>query len=572
MPRSARGFKTTGQRLFLCVFVFASTHVYAAEPTLEYVFPIVWQQGDTNLSLSIGGKLEPWPVKMWADCPGVTFTAETNSGKFSAQIAKDAPIGPHLLRVFNQDGATPPRLFIISGQKDQEEQEPNDSFKQAQPVPKLPVTISGRLEKGGDVDSFAVHVEAGKWLVARVDAYSLGSPLDALLHLVNNEGLRLAFNHDSPKNIDPLLAWRVEKTGIYILQVAGFAHPPEANVRFAGTPAAIYRLAITDGPLAHHVYPTGVQRGHKAQLQLFGWNLQQAGQPSEHWFDASNLAADIKETRFSVPGIQGEFPVIIGDAPEQIESEPNDKTNQAQHVSLPCAVTGRIEPAGDEDRFNFAAKKGERWDFRVISGVLDFPLDAVLKIEDGAGKVLAEDDDSGGRPDAKLVWAAPADGAYFAAVSDRFGHGGRDFVYRLAILPPRPDFTVIVPDNVVRLEPGKTNEVKVTVTRFDDYTNALRVAVEGLPAGVGFEAGEVPAQNGEVKVNFLAATNAPPTNQPLRILVQATNSSLPDLHAATFELRGKDPRGDALINQTEQLWLTVIPKPEAPAKADERKK
>ena len=199
--------------------------VHAAAPTLDYVFPIVWQQGASN-AVTIGGKFEPWPVKIWTDCSGLNFNTETNSGKFSVQVAKDVASGPHLLRVFNQDGASLPRMFIITQEKDKEEKEPNDSFKEAQPIEKLPVIISGRLEKGGDTDTFAVRVEAGRWLVARVDAYSLGSPLDAMLHLFNEHGVRLAFNHDGPQNIDPLLAYRVEKSGTYILEVAGFAHPP----------------------------------------------------------------------------------------------------------------------------------------------------------------------------------------------------------------------------------------------------------------------------------------------------------------------------------------------------------
>jgi len=558
------------------VLIFISSNAYPAEPVLEYIFPVAWQQGDT-VALTLGGKLDPWPVKVWTDTAGLSFTAQTNSeksstntGRFSVQIAKDAPLGPHLLRVFNQEGASVPHVFLISRQKDHEEKEPNDSIKQAQPIEKLPVTIQGRLEKGGDVDSFAVRVEAGKWLVASVEAYSLGSPLDAFLNLVNEQNIRVAFNHDSPRNIDPLLAYHVEKTGIYILQVAGFAHPPEANVKFAGTPAAIYRLMITDGPMAHHTYPTGVQRGKKAQLQLCGWNLEQAGQTNE-WFDASNVPAKTAKMLFSVRGVQNQFPIMIGDAPEQIETEPNNKTNEAQLVSLPCAISGRIDPPGDEDCFKFTAKKGENWDFRVISGALDLPLDAVLKIEDAAGKVLAEDDDGNGRPDARLVWAAPADGSYIAVIMDRFGNGGKDFVYRVTIAPPTPDFKVVIPDNVVRLEPGKTNEIKLTLTRYDNYTNALRVNIDALPAGVITETSEVPLQNGEIKVTFIAATNAQPANQPLRILIQTTNSAPTDVRAASFDLRGKDPRFEAFINETDQLWLTVLPKPGPPAKPEEKK-
>lgn len=565
----------TGKKRVLLILLLLALDVHCGEPTLDYIFPLAWQQGDT-IALTLGGKLDPWPVKVWTDCAELNFTvhtntdkSSTNTGTISVQVAKEAPLGPHLLRIYNKDGASLPRLFLITQDKDEEEKEPNDSLKQAQPIEKLPAMITGRLEKAGDVDAFRFHLEAGKWLVARVDAYSLGSPLDALLGLVNEQGLRVAFNHDSAKNIDPLLAGQVDKSGFYVLQVAGFAHPPEANVKFAGTPAAIYRLTITDGPIAHHIYPTAVQRGQKAQIQLLGWNLDQTGHTNQ-WFDASNLDLQTKKQWLSVPGVQGQFPVIISDTIEQIEIEPNDKTKEAQKISLPVAITGRIDPPGDEDRFLFTAKKGDRWDFRVISGALDLPLDAVLKIEDAAGKVLGEDDDSNGRPDAKLVWQAPADGSFIAAVSDRFGHGGKDFVYRLAIVPPKPDFKVVIPDNVVRLEPNKTNEVKLTVTRLDGYTNTLRVQIGGLPAGIKVESAEVPADSGDVKVTFLAAGDTPATNQPLRILVQSTNST-PDVRAAMFDLRGKDPRFEALINETDSLWLTVLPKESKP-KAEEKKK
>jgi len=558
---------------FVSVLLLASAAMNlasAAAPTLDYVFPVTWQQGESN-AVSFGGKLEPWPVKVWADCSGVDFVTETNTGKLSVKIAKDAPLGPHLLRVFNQDGASLPRIFIIAQKKDKEEKEPNDALKEAQPIESLPVTIGGRLEKGGDTDMFAVRVEAGKWLVARVDAYSLGSPLDALLHLFDEHGVRLAFNHDGPQNIDPLVAYRVEKSGTYILQVAGFAHPPEANVRYAGSPGAIYRLTITDGPLAQYVLPTGVQRGHQAQLQLAGWNLEQGGGTRELSFDASGIAADASETLVSAPGLQTELSVIVGDDPEQIETEPNNKSDQAQPVTPPCAISARVDPSGDEDYFKFDAKKGNRFEFRVASAALGLPLDAVLKIEDATGKVLGEDDDGGGAPDARLVWTAPADGSYVASVSDRFHRGGDEFVYRLIIAPPIPDFKVGVASNIFSFEPGKTNEAKLDITRLNDHTNALRIAFETLPAGITVQPMEVPAKSGEVKVTFVSDSDIQPTNQPLRILVQSIDNSLPQSRPALFDLRGKDPRGNILITQTDQLWLTVVSKPESAAKVEERK-
>ncbi len=536
--------------------------VHAAAPTLDYLFPAAWKRGFT-LAVTVGGKLDPWPVNVWADCPGVASNAETNNGRLTIQIAEDAPLGPHLLRVYNQEGASAPRWFVITREQDEQEKEPNDNFKQAQVIEKLPVVIAGRLEKNGDIDCFAVKVEAGQWLVARVDAFSLGSPVDAVLHLLDERGVRLAFNHDRARSLDPLLACKIEKSGTYILQLAGFVHPPAAEVRYAGSAATVYRLGVTDGPFANHVFPAGVQRRQTVKLHLLGWNLESTGATLDQPFDASSVSAEVDQQFIEVPGVENRVPIAIGDLPEQTEIEPNNTAEQAQLISPPCAINGRLSPAGDEDRFRFSAQKGEKFEFRIQSASLGFPLEATLRITDVAGQPLVHQEDRGGS-EPKLGWAAPTNGAYVVAVGDLFRHGGDDFVYRLLIAPPKPDFQVAVAESAFRLEPGKTNELKLEVTRINGHTNALVIEVEGLPDGVTAKSADAPSKSGELKVALMAVPEAKPASQRFRISVRAADASSPKARFAVFDLRGKESGGERLINQTDQLWLTVLPKPAAP--------
>ena len=70
---------------------------FAAAPTLDHLFPVAVQAGTTNSVIAIG-KFEPWPPKVWVDASGIVFKPETNSGRFSVEIAADAPVGPHLFR------------------------------------------------------------------------------------------------------------------------------------------------------------------------------------------------------------------------------------------------------------------------------------------------------------------------------------------------------------------------------------------------------------------------------------------------------------------------------------------
>ena len=110
----SRGF---GWRLLPSLWVLVvggcCFQLHAAAPTLDHLYPVAVQVGSTNPVAAIG-KFEPWPPKVWVDANGIVFTAETNSGKFSVEIATNAPVGPHLIRVFNEQGASGPRFLIVT--------------------------------------------------------------------------------------------------------------------------------------------------------------------------------------------------------------------------------------------------------------------------------------------------------------------------------------------------------------------------------------------------------------------------------------------------------------------------
>ena len=496
---------------FAVIFLsLVATTIHAEVPTLDYLFPAGGQRG-TNVTISVGGKLEPWPAKMWADTPGLDFKAGTNKNTFTVQIAKEVPLGVHLVRAYTADGASAPRWFVVGELNELLEKEPNDNARQAQHIDSLPVTVNGQLEKSGDVDSFAIKLTAGQWLVARVEAYGIGSPMDPTLHLLDEHGVRIAYASDT-QNADPLLTHRVERTGAYLLQLVAFAHPPQAAVNFTGGKAAVYRLAISAGPLVPAAVPEAIRRAGKVEM---------------------------------------------------LEAEPNNTSAQAQPVTIPAMVKGQINPAGDEDRFEFTAKQGEQFDFQLHSAKFGFPLDAVLRVEDKAGKQLARDDDSGGSQDPQLAWTAPAAGSYVVAVSDLTQKGGSDFVYWLELKPLVPDFKVSIDNHAYRLEAGKTNEIKLTVTRLHGHKANLSVMLTGLPDGVTAKAAEVPATGGEVKVILTATSEAKAASQPFRVLINAQGASPEAAHSALFELRPKDAAGDLLITHTDSIWLTVIPKPVA---------
>ncbi len=71
--------------------------------------------------------------------------------------------------------------------------EPNDRIEQAQPI-KIPLTINGRIDPPGDHDVFLI--EGGGRVIAEVNARRLGSPLDSMIYLTDEQGNEIAFNDD----------------------------------------------------------------------------------------------------------------------------------------------------------------------------------------------------------------------------------------------------------------------------------------------------------------------------------------------------------------------------------------
>ena len=125
------------------------------------------------------------------------------------------------------------------------------------------------------------------------------------------------------------------------------------------------------------------------------------------------------------------------DVPNVLEAEPNNEMDNATKAELPAALCGVMGEAGDVDRFRFAAKKGEVWDFNLVAREIRSPLDATLQLRKADGAVIAAADDNGGKPDSYFRFTIPEDGEYVAEVEDHLRQGGPTYLYRLEVTKPR---------------------------------------------------------------------------------------------------------------------------------------
>lgn len=554
-----------------CFFAawLVSNSANAAAPVLDHLFPAAVQVGTTNVVTAVG-KFDPWPAKVWVDAPGIVFKAETNSGKFLVEVTTDAPVGAHLVRLYNEQGVSGLRFIVVTTEHQTEEVEPNNEFKKPQMVEEFPAFINGRLEKSGDVDSYAIALEAGQTVVASIEAYTLASPVDAVLRVVDARGVQVAWNHDGGPTLDPFLAWTAKAAGTYVVQVFGFGYPADSSVNFVGNAKCVYRLHLSRGPHVNHTLPLGVPRGKKTTLELVGWNLRS---PVSVDFDAASLADERAHARLVGKDFANEVPLAVVDGEALMEREPNDTASGTNRITLPCGVTGRIDRAGDVDRFPFTARKDAKWLVNVEAVALGFPVDAWVRIEDAKGKELAKNDGSTG-VDPSLEWTAPEDGEYVVTVGNRLQRGGAEFHYHLLVRPAKPELRATVPDAALAVTPGQTNDFKVALKRLHGFAGELKVAATNLPPGLAVEPVTVAAKDNDAVLKFVASTNAQPWSGPLQISATETNGRL---HRAVFELTSATVNNGVpggyqrlVVESTDQLWLTLLPAPKP--KADEKKK
>ena len=201
-------------------------------------------------------------------------------------------------------------------------------------------------------------------------------------------------------------------------------------------------------PRLNSIFPCGARQGSTVECTVAGGELDGA---TGLYFSRPGLSAEpLGNGKFKVVvakdaplgpcdvraitplGVSNFRAFTIGDCPEVLEKEPNDEPAQAQRVTLPVVVNGRIDKQTDVDHYVFAAKKGQRVLINCWAWRLDSQLDGTLSVSDSKGKDLAYSGDYYGK-DPFIDFTAPEDGDFTVKIWDFVFSGGSDYFYRLHI-------------------------------------------------------------------------------------------------------------------------------------------
>jgi hypothetical protein len=454
----------------------------AAAPEMKALFPDGVQVGST-ITAKVVGKPGTAPVQAWCDRSDLTLQVSEKGEELTVAAAADAPAGIAWIRLYNTEGTSTLRPFIVGLLPEVNETEPNNKRGEAQTLPTGGVTVNGVLDKRGEVDTFAVPLQAGETLVASIEAsFTLGSPMDSVLQLLSPDGFVIQQNDDD-HGLDPLVAFNVAADGVYFLRLFAFPTEPDSSIEFSGKDDYVYRLTATTGPFVDRAEPA--PEAGTEYFALRGWNL-----PG----DAAPVATQIEEGAsrgtLPYPGTWQFERMPVGTNHVRSESLPSDAP-----VTLPAVIWGTISTVGERDEFVIAGVKGEKLSISISARSFASQLDPLVQVLDQAGSVLQTADDEDKDLDPDVTFDPPADGLYRIVVRDRFAHGGERYVYAAEIGPASPMPELGVEKDAFAVAAGETLEIPVTLSGVSSVAE-LAVTMEGLPEGfsVSYTPPEKPAE------------------------------------------------------------------------------
>jgi len=439
-------------------------------------------------------------------------------------IEPDAEPGMRRLRLGDPRFGTNAVFFNVGIGPERRELEPNDPARTGlpallprRPAFELPVTVNGQIMPG-DVDAFRFRAKRGQRLVIETRARALVPFLadavpgwfQAVVSIHDTEGRELAFADDFRFDPDPLFCFQPPADGVYELRIR--------DSIYRGREDFVYRVSISERPVITGIFPLGGRRGEPTEVTLSGWNLPrtnlaldtgpaeaprppkgdsqstaspEAGTKTDRQIISPSARAIRRAALGEGPFRGNEFLYAVDDLPECVEREPNNDRREAQPMTTPAIANGRIQRPGDVDVFQFDGKAGQQVVLEVTARRLRSPLDSLIRLTDADGKTIALNDDRVDKvghlhrdmsylthhADSYLMAELPADGTYFARVSDVRQAGSPAHAYRLRISHPRPDFELIVTPSCVEIKPGAAAPLEVFALRRDGFAGPIDLAI-----------------------------------------------------------------------------------------------
>ncbi len=491
---------------------------------------LVWTAGDEKTLAEIRVKLANFQRR-----PANPAIAETVT--LQVAVEADAEPGEREVRLWTPQGLSNPLLFCVGQLPEVRKAESsvnnlginrralrNPEEKAVAPTEMnitIPVVVNGQILPGG-VDHYRFHARQGQKLVIAASARELIPYIpdavpgwfQATLTLQDAKGKELAYSDAFRFNPDPVIYFEVHQQGEYVVEIKDSV--------YRGREDFVYRITISESPFVTSVFPLGGPAGKPTDLELRGWNLPAASLKITLTNNAAILPVTVSKGKL----VSNRVPVALGTLPECTELGSANSRSNAQAISLPVVVNGRLNQPGEGRVFRFDGRGGQEIVAEVYARRLNSPLDSTLKLTDATGRQLAFNDDHEDKgfglnthhADSYIRTKLPADGTYYLELRDAQRQGGPEFGYRLRVSPPEPDFELRVAPSSINVRAGLSAQLTVYALRKDGFTNEISLALGDAPAGFSLSGARIPAGRDEVRLTLSAPALA--TKEPAAISIE----------------------------------------------------
>jgi len=388
----------------------------------------------------------------------------------------------------------------------------NDSdITRAQSVD-VPGTVCGIINKNEDVDYYKFKIEKPGTLSFHVLCNRLQNKIHDLqrhsdpILSIRTASLNTLATSDNHFYADPFISHHFAEPGEYYLEIR--------DVRYHGNPYWTYSIEVIERPFVTNIYPLAHNPHQTSEVELTGFNL-----PEQNRFTwTAPGTPKLHEQNVQIPlGDDLSNPVQIIVTEQNLLKETNADNNsieQAQPVTLPIGINGRIDQESDVDYYAFQAKKGDQFDFEVIARRAASGLDSYIRIVNEKGRQLKDNDDLtlGIRKYADSSidnWTAPADGTYFLEIRDMHLRGGTNFVYYVKVYRSEPHFELFLDTDKTLLSPGNYGVLFARAVPHNGFSGEIELSIDGLPKKISARCGRILEGQKDGCIILHAAEDAP---------------------------------------------------------------
>lgn len=342
---------------------------------IEAITPEAVQRGQT-IRLTVHGRHLEHLRQVTVSQPSVKVQWELPRGPdnplhLDLTVPADTPLGALQLQFHGLVGSPVTRSVFVDRFPLVVERGTGDAARVGEAI-RLPVTISGVLDRPGDEDYYRFTAKGGDAVGVQVMVEEIGSKLAPVLTLIDNDGKVLAEG-------ERFLGCTLPRDGVYALAIR--------DQQFRGSKDFTYRLHIGPIPVITGVFPLAVPRGKTTAVQLRGVHLGAT----------SGLTVPVTVPAEAAPGSKWAVPLPpmmerpLGAAQVVVDTLDGRLVDPQQETHLHLgehgyAADGILTHPGTSHTFRFTAREGDTWVVEVLARRAGSPLDPVVEILDSTGQ------------------------------------------------------------------------------------------------------------------------------------------------------------------------------------------